>query len=92
MAVRHFSQVLSEMKANDPLIEVNQVWSCKNTNGEIIRKLRILAQYPNDKEKTWIYEELPSKMNKLGMRRIETCPEFNLRYVFDLEGMYDSST
>jgi hypothetical protein len=90
MATKTYKEVFEQMASNDPPIEINQIWIVKNEEGKILRKLRILAEYPYDREKTWIYEELPSKMNRMGIRRMGTCPEFNLRYVFELEGMYNA--
>lgn len=86
-----FDEALKQMQANDPPIEIGEVWVAKNTDGAVLRRLRILALYPSNMEKTWIYEELPSKMNRTGFRRIETCPEFNLRYVFEREGKHASA-
>ena len=83
------------MKANDPPVEVNQVWSVKDEDGRTLRKIRILGEYPGGMEawalqRIWIYEELPARF--MNNYRIERCPEFNLRYVFTLEGMYDPSS
>ncbi|HYT40939.1 MAG TPA: hypothetical protein VEP90_01215 [Methylomirabilota bacterium] len=66
---------------NDPPIEVNQEWAAFNDNGNVIRKVRILAKHPD--QDYWIVEDLKSKLipYSIGMTKI---PEFNLRYVMQL--------
>ena len=70
-----------QVEENSPPIEVNQEWAVFNENGNVLRKIRILAKHP-DKD-YWIIEDLQSKLLPCpnGMSKI---PEFNLRYVFQL--------
>jgi hypothetical protein len=81
------------MEANDPPIEINQVW-VSYVDRQIFRKVRVLAQMPkptglnDEEERVWLLQELAAKMN-VEVGRITRCPEFNLRYVFSLKGMYD---
>jgi len=81
VAVKSVSDVQQEVKNNDPPIEVNQEWTAHDENGNVIRKVRILAKHPD--EDYWIVEDLQSKLipNPSGMTKI---PEFNLRYVMQL--------
>ncbi len=71
---------------NDPPVEVNQIWNALNDEGKVLRKVRILAPYPDpdrlDGGRSWIVEDLRGTMSRKGMT---VCPEFNLRYVFELE-------
>ena len=70
-----------------PHIEVNQVWIGKDTDGSILRRIRIIAEYPDRDKKggrLWITEDLPSKIRPRPYG-LNVCPEFNLRYVFELE-------
>lgn len=75
----------SAVRANNPPIEVNQRWVAFNARGEVFRKLRILAPHPDG---GWITIDEPSIMTRqrpLFDYRIGCTPEFNLRYVFQLE-------
>lgn len=73
--------IQEQMKNNNPPIEVNQEWAAFSENGNVNRKVRILAKHPD--EDYWIVEDLQSKLipNPSGMTKI---PEFNLRYVMQL--------
>lgn len=88
---RSVHQTQKECLANDSPIEANQIWVAR-ANRKIIRRVRVLAQMPvptgynNENQRVWILEEKPSPM--MSERRLFTCPEFNLRYVFRLHGMY----
>jgi hypothetical protein len=70
-------------RANDPPIELGQVWSARSKEGKILRSIRIVALYDfptTSKRNTWIVEDIYPKTGYL--RR---CDEFNLRYVFELD-------
>lgn len=67
-------------RSKKPEIEPNQSW-VGLANGRVLRRLRILAPHPDG---GWIYEE-QAVDGKMLERRISVCPEFNLRYVFELE-------
>ena len=75
-------------RANDPPIEVNQRWVCFRESGEVFRRVRILAPHPdldqNWGDRVWIYCDEPAGM-RVSTGDIRTVPEFNLRYVFELE-------
>lgn len=77
--------VEKEMELGIPKIEPNQVWVIYGDNLEVLRKIRILAIHPDD---GFIFQELRSKSfrKELEMSRI---PEYNLRRLFDLKGMYN---
>lgn len=74
---------------NDPPIEVNQRWVCFNQEGEVFRRIRIMASHPDGDSQTgermWIYVDEPAKMRRVNYGELRSCPEFNLRYVFTLE-------
>lgn len=70
---------------NDPPIEVNQHWIAYFSDGVTIgRRVRIIAQHPDG---GWIYAEAEGGKLKTGrmIGELSRCPEFNLRYVFELE-------
>lgn len=73
----------------DPPIEVGQYWSIKTKTDGVLRRVRILAQHPfppfAEKGRAWITEEQTATMNKHGEKRLTVWPEYNLRYVLDLE-------
>lgn len=81
-------QAIYGCKENRPAIAPNQVWIAKKVNGVVLRRIRILAKHPDMDTLTnypmWIYQELPARMYPRG-GHLGTCPEFNLRYVFELE-------
>lgn len=82
-------QIHREIKENSPAIEVNQIWVARGSDRKIRRRLRVLAQMPEptgyeENGRVWIMEEKPSPM--MRERRVFTCPEFNLRYIFTLHG------
>lgn len=71
----------------EPAIEVNQRWIAFNDVGKVSRRLRILAPHPDG---GWIYRDEPAEAAPRAMRQayggeLGLCPEFNLRYVFELE-------
>jgi hypothetical protein len=82
---------------NAPPIEVNQVWCGYDGDGVLLRRVRILAPYPDpipapSTNRAWIYMDLPGgRLNRLSLNELRVCPEFNLRYVFKLEGMYEAT-
>lgn len=90
---RRFTRTQDAYRENDPPVEVNQIWSAPGNDGEIFRRVRILAPYPDpDKNggRLWITQDAPSKFLKNRTERpLNISPEFNLRYVFTLEGMYE---
>lgn len=90
---RKFSRTQDAVRNNDPPIEIDQIWSAPDSTGEIFRRIRILALYPDYNKnggRLWITQDVPSKFLKNTMERpLNISPEFNLRYVFTLEGMYD---
>jgi hypothetical protein len=81
-----FKETVKEVSENDPPIEVGQIWSGKDEDGVVLRRVRILAMYPPPKEwqeesNWWIYEDLPGVKLRIQAYRIGRIPEFNLRYV-----------
>lgn len=71
------------VKNNDPPIEVNQRWVCYNKAGEVFRRVRILAPHPDG---GWLFVDEASILQKRRLERyIGVFPEFNLRYVMELE-------
>lgn len=87
-------RVLKELETNDPPIVPGQLWIAKDEAGKVTRRILILAQYPLDigmrkinsyEGRLWLYEECAGGIYKTEIGRIGTCPEFNLRYVFQLE-------
>jgi len=81
-----FVRTQDAYRENDPPVEVNQFWVARNAEGEILRKVRILARHPDtiDDKRVWITRDEP--VGKLGTDHyMRDCPEFNLRYVFELE-------
>jgi hypothetical protein len=83
-----YGEALASYKKNNPPIKPGQYWCAYGKDGEVLRRVLILAPVPafssfSKTERSWIYEERPNKMMK--EIRLSTCPEFNLRYVFKLE-------
>lgn len=89
------ARVREDYKNNDPPVEPGQFWVAYMTNGDIGRKIRILAPYPDFgkinnlpgadlRRRSWLFEEHSGKMLHMDLGRIGVCPEFNLRYVFKL--------
>lgn len=85
-------QVNNEIETNDPPIEINQRWVAYNGKRQIIRQLRILAQYPDPtpykNDRVWIFIDEPCGAHGLlkhNLGDIRVTPEFNLRYVFRLK-------
>lgn len=76
MAVTDSSQI--EVK---PL----QIWRAA-TDDKVIRRVRILAKDPRpNKSNYWIYEELGGGVFRTEIGRLGVFPEFNLKYVCELE-------
>lgn len=81
-----FDEAREAMRTNNPPVKPMQVWSA-HANGKIIRRIRIMAKHPRYAlENYWIYEELAGGILRTEIGRLGICPEFNLRYVFELEG------
>ena len=83
-----YRETVQAYKKNDPPVEVNQIWIGLNEDRtKILRKIRILAVFPDgiDNRRAWIYMEQPGGMFRTDNGRLGICPEFNLRYVFELE-------
>jgi hypothetical protein len=74
---------------NEPAVEPNQRWVSRIGDGEIGRQLRILALHPDStiNDKIWIVVDEPSRLYPRGTRDMTTCPEVNLRIVFELATM-----
>lgn len=93
MPTKSIKQVQREIEANDPPIEVNQVWYMGSKRAPT-RRIRILARYPeplpyaDDKQRVWLYANLPGGSMRLRSHELGAFPEFNLRYVARLEGEY----
>lgn len=62
-------------------IEPNQRW-ISVVDGRLLRRLRVLAEHPDG---GWLLEDEP--IGGRRERRIVICPEFNLRYMFELEAV-----
>jgi hypothetical protein len=79
-----FARTQTACITNNPKIEVNQYWIAYLDDGSIGRRLRILAPHPDG---GWIIAEATGGKLKTGRMVGEPsfCPEFNLRYVFELE-------
>src|SRR5574339_398943 len=88
-ATRRHRETVRACNDNDPPIEVNQVWSATDQNGQILRRLRILALHPDpdtySNSRNWIYCDIPGGRMRTELHSPRVCPEFNLRYVFTLE-------
>lgn len=75
-------------RENDPPVKVNQRWVCMNAEGEVFRRIRILAAHPDldtNGGRLWITQDEPAKMKRTSYLDLHISPEFNLRYVFELE-------
>lgn len=84
---QRFARTQKAYRENDPPVEVNQVWSAPNEEGVKLRRVRVLAIHPdsdNDGKRLWITQDVPGGKFKMD-NRLLVCPEFNLRYVFELE-------
>jgi hypothetical protein len=67
-------------------IKPGQYWVAKGENGKIIRRIKILAKYPPpDVNSYWVIEEVEGGRMRLGIGEVRKIPEYNLRYVFELE-------
>ena len=80
-------RVRREMETNDPSIEVGAIWSGKDSEGKPLRRIRILARYPDrisDRD-WWIYENMPGGKLRLEIGQLGRIEEFNLRYFSEPE-------
>jgi hypothetical protein len=68
-------------RSQEPVIEVNQVW-VGYVREKPFRRVRILAPHPDG---GWIYQEMPAARKHIEVGHLGIVPEFNLRYVFELE-------
>jgi len=84
MMILTHEETKRQIAEQDPPIEVDQYWVAKNADGEVIRKIRVLAKHP-DGENNWIYTDLPSRLIKHDLGRMGIFPEYNLRRIFELE-------
>lgn len=86
------SEAQKAYENNEPPVAPNQVWA-SYVNGTLYRKIRILAAHPDpgksDGKRQWIYCDLPGGKLRTSTFDLRICPEFNLRYIFTLEGTYD---
>lgn len=86
---RH-QQARNAYNSNTPLIEPGQYWSARSVNNEVLRRIRIIAEYPAEygfcdyAGRAWIFEDHAAKL-KTRVGQLGVTPEFNLRYVFELE-------
>lgn len=88
MGKNALSEVRLQYLNNNPPIEVNQRWICFNKEGEVYRRVRILAIHPDlDKsgKRQLIYVDEPAKLKLFSYGTPRICPEFNLRYIFELD-------
>ena len=67
------------MPEPSPQIKINQIWTAPDREGNPLRRVRILAPFPDG---GWIIWDLPSRM---AIGHIGWIKEFNLRKVFHLE-------
>lgn len=75
---------------NDPPVEPGQYWQIYNSNGEVLRRIRILApdtftigHDDGYAKRGWLFQEHRGKM-QTGHGRLGICPEFNLRYLYKM--------
>jgi hypothetical protein len=80
MSTKTYDEVRQQVSDNDPPVEVNQYWVALDNDGNVIRRIRILAPHPDG---GWIFKD--ESMIRLDLGRMSITPEFNLRYVFELE-------
>lgn len=87
-----------QLVSNEPPVEPGQIWVTKlnKPGARPMRRIRIIAEYPfrdviflDEKDRLWIYENLPGSALRMGIGEIGRCPEFNLRFIFELEGTHD---
>lgn len=85
------SQIRREIGTDFPPIIPGQIWVTRlGREGQPpMRRIRIIAEYPfrdpffkDEKDRLWLYENMPGGSLRLNMGEISRCPEFNLRYVF----------
>jgi len=81
MSFNRYVHAQEGVRNNDPPIRVNQRW-VGYVDNEVFRRIRILAPHPDG---GWIFKDEPAKMKHIDYSRMSICPEFNLRYVFELE-------
>lgn len=92
MTLTH-AETLAAIEANDPPIQVNQVWSIRSDKPEyvifkgVVRADRILAVHPDpgvDGRERFIYEPAKVRMSLKG-DGIGVRNEYNLRRTFQLD-------
>lgn len=90
---RRFIEAQNDYINNNPPVEVNQIW-VGHVDGKVYRRIRILAPHPDidtsDGRRRWIYCNMPGGRLRTMPYELGICPEFNLRYVFQLEKSDDS--
>jgi len=84
---RRFTRTQDAYHKNDPPVEVDQVWSAPDAEGNCLRRIRIMAIHPDTDmgKRLWITQDVPGGTMKQDYYTLHTTPEFNLRFVFDLE-------
>lgn len=83
-----FTETQRAYRENDPPVGVNQRWIAYDSEGDVFRRIRILAPYPDldtNGGRLWITMDERAKMKRDSYLDLSICPEFNLRYVFELE-------
>lgn len=88
--MRSVEEITEEYRTNDPPIEPGQIWVSIADDGRVLRRILILAQYPpfgmkKENKRVWIYEEQRGGAYYLEVGQLRVIPEFNLRYVSQLE-------
>lgn len=80
------ASINEQIHTNEPKLSIGDYWVAKDTDGEVLRRVRIVGRYPFDNDHYYILiEEQPAKMKTGRDFEIGKCPEFNLRYVFSPE-------
>lgn len=77
-----YQQAQYGCRENRPAIEVNQRWVGYNKEGQVFRRVRILAKHPDG---GWIIKDEPAIIKRDNYALLTVCPEFNLRLVFEIE-------
>lgn len=93
MADPRFAETQRAYRENDPPVRVDQRWVAY-VDGEVFRRIRILAPHPDPDTnggRLWITKDEPAKMSRTELW-LNVTPEFNLRYVFELEESNEAAT
>lgn len=79
-----FKETQRMVRENDPPIELDQRWVAYDKHGDVFRRLRIVGKHVDD---YWLFQDEPAKMKASFSyyNEVRPIPEFNLRYVFELE-------